>query len=121
MTTENFSCSFRIHAAELSYLIDKTRFSMSTEETRYYLNGIFFHKTPDGFLRAVATDGLRLAPAQVELSADVSDFPEVIISRKTIHEIRKLIDEVAEEITVSLSENQVRFVVASSVLVSRLI
>lgn len=121
MTTEDLPCSFSIHAAELSRLIDKTRFSMSTEETRYYLNGIFFHKTPDGFLRAVATDGLRLAQAQIELPAETPDLPEVIVSRKTIHEIRKLIDEVAEEITISLSENKIQFVVASSVLVSRLI
>lgn len=121
MTTEELPCTFKIHAAELSRLIDQTRFSMSTEETRYYLNGIFFHKTSDGFLRAVATDGLRLAQAQVELPAETATLPEVIISRKTIHEIRKLIDEVAEEIVISLSENQVRFVVDSSILVSRLI
>lgn len=121
MTTENFSCTFNIHAAELSYLIDKTRFSMSTEETRYYLNGIFFHKTTEGFLRAVATDGLRLAQAQVELPAGTEALPEIIISRKTIHEIRKLIDESAEEVGVSISENQVRFTVGSSVLISRLI
>jgi len=121
MTTENFSCSYRMHAAELSYLIDKTRFSMSTEETRYYLNGIFFHKTSDGFLRAVATDGLRLAQAQVELPPETEALPEIIISRKTIHELRKLIDEVAEEAVISISENQVRFVVGSSILISRLI
>lgn len=120
-TTEAFPCTFKIHAAELSRLIDKTRFSMSTEETRYYLNGIFFHKTEDGFLRAVATDGLRLAQAQVELPVETSNLPEVIISRKTIHEIRKLIDEAAEEVTISLSENQVQFVVGSSILISRLI
>jgi len=94
---------------------------MSTEETRYYLNGIFFHRTSDGFLRAVATDGLRLAQAQAQLPEETLELPEVIISRKTIHEIRKLIDDLAEEITVSLSENQVQFVVDSSILISRLI
>ena len=121
MTADNLSCTFTIHAEELSNLVDKTRFSMSTEETRYYLNGICFHGTPDGFLRAIATDGLRLAQAQCDLSPDASGIPQVIISRKTIHEVRKLIDGLAEEITVSLSENQVRFVVASSILISRLI
>jgi DNA polymerase-3 subunit beta len=121
MTMGELPSSLTIHAAELARLIDKTRFSMSTEETRYYLNGIFFHKTSDGFLRAVATDGLRLAQAQTELSHETLDVPEIIISRKTIHEIRKLIDNVAEDITLSLSENQVRFVVSSSILVSRLI
>lgn len=121
ITTNELPCTFTIHAAELSRLIDKTRFSMSFEETRYYLNGICFHGTPDGFLRAVATDGLRLAQAQVELPPEASKMPQVIISRKTIHEIRKLIDEKAEEVTLSLSENQVRFVVGSSILISRLI
>lgn len=121
MTTEDLPCTFTIHGAELSQLIDKTRFSMSTEETRYYLNGIFFHNTPDGFLRAVATDGLRLAQAQVDLPPKASTMPHVIVSRKTIQEIRKLIDEIAEEITLSLSENQVRFAVGTSVLISRLI
>ena len=121
MTTEDLPCTFKIHAAELSRLIDKTRFSMSTEETRYYLNGICFHGTPDGFLRAVATDGLRLAQAQAELPSEASTMPQVIISRKTIHEIRKLIDEIAEEVTISLSENQVRFVTGTSILISRLI
>ncbi len=121
MATENLPCTFKIHAGELSRLIDKTRFSMATEETRYYLNGIYFHKSPDGFLRAVATDGLRLAQAQVELPPEASSMPQVIISRKTIHEIRKLIDEVAEEVTVSLSENKIQFSVGTSFLISRLI
>ncbi|HUX80120.1 MAG TPA: DNA polymerase III subunit beta [Alphaproteobacteria bacterium] len=121
ITTNELPCTFKIHAGELSRLIDKTRFSMSFEETRYYLNGICFHATPDGFLRAIATDGLRLAQAQGELPPEASKMPQVIISRKTIHEIRKLIDELAEEVTISLSENQIRFVVASSILISRLI
>ncbi len=121
MTTEELPCTFKIHAAELSRLIDKTRFSMSTEETRYYLNGICFHATADGFLRAIATDGLRLAQAQSDLPPEAAKMPQVIISRKTIQEIRKLIDEIADDVTVSLSENQVRFVVGSSLLISRLI
>jgi DNA polymerase-3 subunit beta len=121
MATENLPCTFKIHGAELSRLIDKTRFSMATEETRYYLNGIYFHKSPNGFLRAVATDGLRLAQAQMELPPEASSMPQVIVSRKTIHEIRKLIDEVAEEVTISLSENKIQFSVGSSLLISRLI
>lgn len=121
MTTENLSCAFKLHAAELSQLIYKTRFSMSTEETRYYLNGICFHATVDGYLRAIATDGLRLAQAQIELPEEAKSMPQVIISRKTINEIRKLVEEAAEEVTLSFSENQVRFVVGNSVLISRLI
>jgi len=121
MTTENLPCTFTIHAGELSRLIDHTRFSMSSEETRYYLNGIYFHATQDGFLRAVATDGLRLAQAQVLLPSEASPMPGVIISRKTIYEIRKLIDEIAVDVTISLSNNQIQFGVGSSILISRLI
>ncbi len=121
MTTEDLPYTLKIHAGELSRLIDRTRFSMSTEETRYYLNGIYIHGTQQGCLRAVATDGLRLAQAEVELSPDIKDMPGVIISRKTVQEIRKLIDEVAEEVTISLSDKQVRFVIGSSVFISRLI
>jgi DNA polymerase-3 subunit beta len=121
MTTEDLPCTFAIHAGELSRLIDRTRFSMSTEETRYYLNGICFHSTPDGFLKAVATDGLRLAQAQISLPQEAGTMPQVIVSRKTIHEVRKLIDEVAEEVTISLSENQIRFGVGHCILISRLI
>lgn len=113
--------AFTLHAAELARLIDRTRFSMSTEETRYYLNGICFHPTDAGVLRAVATDGLRLAQAQVDLPPEAAQMPSVIISRKTITEIRKLIDEVAEDVRITLSETQVKFTVGSCVLVSRLI
>jgi len=121
MTTEELPCTFKIQTKEFSRLIDKTKFSMSSEETRYYLNGIYFHRTPDGFLRAVATDGLRLAQAQMTLPQDVSDLPSVIVSRKTIHEVRKLIDELDEEVTLALSEKQILFTVGSTLLISRLI
>jgi DNA polymerase III subunit beta len=121
MTTESLPCSFTLHAGELSRLIDHTRFSMSVEETRYYLNGIYFHGTADGLLRAVATDGLRLAQAQVPLPSEASSMPGVIISRKTVYEIRKLIDEIAVDVTLSLSANQIKFTVGSCILISRLI
>ncbi len=121
MTTEDLPCAFTIHAGEFARLIDKTRFSMSTEETRYYLNGIYFHQPMSGRLRAVATDGLRLAQAETELVTNVPNMPGIIISRKTIHEIRKLIDELAEDVSISLSDKQIRFSIGSSVLISRLI
>lgn len=117
----NMAVTFQLHAAELGRLIDKTRFAMATEETRYYLNGICLHTTQDGNLRAVATDGLRLAQAQMEKAEDIPAVPEMIISRKTIYEIRKLIEDVAENVTISCSDKQVRFEVGPSVLVSRLI
>ncbi len=121
MLEESHACTFKIPATEFSRLIDKTHFSMSTQETRYHLNGIFFHMTEDGFLKAVTTDGLRLATAQVALPSKISTMPQVIMARKTIQEIRKLIDGVTGDITIALSENQVRFDIGSSILISRLI
>ena len=118
---ENHVCTFKIPAPDFLRLIDKTHFSMSTQETRYHLNGIFFHTTEDGFLKAVTTDGLRLATAQVALPSKILMMPQVIMARKTIQEIRKLIDGVTGEITIALSDTQVRFDVGSSVLISRLI
>ena len=80
---------------ELRKLIDRTRFAISTEETRYYLNGIFLHALDDGAgrLRTVATDGHRLARVEVALPEGAAGMPPVIVPRKTIGELRKLIDE----------------------------
>ena len=87
--------SFQLQAEEAKNLIDRTRFAISTEETRYYLNGIYLHaKDSDGVkvLRAVATDGHRLARFEMPLPSGAEGIPGVIIPRKTINELRKLID-----------------------------
>ena len=116
--------SFSLSAAELKTLIDRTRFAISTEETRYYLNGIYLHAaTCDGVevLRAVATDGHRLARVEITLPDGASGMPGVIVPRKTVAEIRKLIDETDSEITVSLSETKLKFAFGDAVLTSKLI
>ena len=116
--------TFCLTAAELKALVDRTRFAISTEETRYYLNGIYLHAatTPGGeVLRAVATDGHRLARVEVTLPEGAAGMPGVIIPRKTVQEMRKLIDETEGEVTVSLSETKLRFAFADAVLTSKLI
>jgi DNA polymerase-3 subunit beta len=116
--------SFSLTAAELKALIDRTRFAISTEETRYYLNGIYLHAAtgPDGpVLRAVATDGHRLARAEVTLPAGAAGIPGIIIPRKTIAEIRKLIDETDGEVSIALSDTKLRFSFAEAELTSKLI
>ena len=116
--------SFTLAAAELKTLIDRTRFSISTEETRYYLNGIYLHAAigaAGDVLRAVATDGHRLARVDVTLPAGATGMPGVIIPRKTVAELRKLIDETDVEITVSLSETKLKFAFGDAVLTSKLI
>ncbi|MCC6103730.1 DNA polymerase III subunit beta [Acetobacter sp.] len=117
-------CRFKLNAGVLRSLIDRTRFAISTEETRYYLNGIFFHAADaDGIplLRAVATDGHRLARVETDLPEGAAEMPGVIIPRKTVAELRKLIDEAPEEIEVALSETRVQFTAGSIMLTSKLI
>lgn len=116
--------SFSIPAADLRALIDRTKFAMSTEETRYYLNGIYLHEADnDGVtvLRAVATDGHRLARFEMPLPEGAAGMPGVIIPRKAIGELRKLIDEAGDSIGISLSESKVRFSFDHIVLTSKLI
>ena len=118
------SASFAIPAADLRALIDRTRFAMSTEETRYYLNGIYLHEAENEgvkVLRAVATDGHRLARFEMPLPEGAENMPGVIIPRKAIGELRKLIDEAADTISINLSESKIRFAFDHVVMTSKLI
>ncbi len=124
MTDEGLSHNFELTADVLRRLFDRTRFAISTEETRYYLNGIHMHAVEDGgFLRAVATDGHRLARVETPLPEGAAGMPPIIVPRKTVAEIRKLIDDVDADQTVevALSNARIRFKVGRAVLRSRLI
>jgi DNA polymerase-3 subunit beta len=114
---------FDLPSETLKQIIDKTRFAISTEETRYYLNGIFFHVTDDGtpMLRAAATDGHRLARVTAPRPAGAEGMPDVIIPRKCIAELRKLLDEVDGTVQVSLSPSKIRFDLGTAILTSKLI
>jgi len=111
---------FNISAASLKALIEKTRFAISTEETRYYLNGIYLHEAMET-LRAVATDGHRLARAQAPLPDGAKGMPGVIVPRKTVLELAKLIEDQEGDIAVALSAAKVRFSFEGLVLTSKLI
>ncbi|VAV86720.1 DNA polymerase III beta subunit [hydrothermal vent metagenome] len=117
--------SFEAPAANLKRLIDKTRFAVSTEETRYYLNGIYLHVARDdedgAVLRGVATDGHRLARFDMAQPEGLEDMPGVIVPRKAVGELRKLVDEYEGDIKVCLSETKIRFTFADIVLTSKLI
>jgi DNA polymerase-3 subunit beta len=124
MSGGQFGHEFPLAAAELKSLIDRTRFAISTEETRYYLNGIYLHVAKNGevpVLRAVATDGHRLARVEILLPEGATGMPGVIVPRKTVMELRKLLDEVEESVTVALSETKIRFDFGDGVLSSKLI
>ncbi len=115
---------FELPAATLKQIIDKTRFAISTEETRYYLNGIFFHVSEDGglpVLKAAATDGHRLARVTVARPDGAEAMPDVIVPRKCIAELRKLLDEVDGSVGVSLSGSKIRFDLGQAILTSKLI
>lgn len=120
MTADGFTHSFVLKAPELIRLIDKTKFAISTEETRYYLNGIYIH-AQNGKLRAVATDGHRLALAEMDLPDGAEGLPGIIMPRKTIAEIRRLIDGSDADIAISISEAKVRFHFNSAIITSKLI
>ncbi|MBL4588772.1 MAG: DNA polymerase III subunit beta [Alphaproteobacteria bacterium] len=121
---DDLPVKFSIPAADLRDLIDRTKFAMSTEETRYYLNGIYLHaadKEGIQVLRAVATDGHRLAQFDMPLPEGAADMPGIIIPRKAVGEIRKLIDEAGDAISITLSENKLRFEFDHIVLTTKLI
>ncbi|MBV9840276.1 MAG: DNA polymerase III subunit beta [Sphingomonadaceae bacterium] len=111
---------FELPAATLKQIIDKTRFAISTEETRYYLNGIFLHVAGDE-LKAAATDGHRLARVTLEKPDGADGMPDIIVPRKCVGELRKLLDEVDGSVEVSLSATKIRFGLGSAVLTSKLI
>jgi DNA polymerase-3 subunit beta len=115
---------FCLKAADLKRLIDKTQFAISTEETRYYLNGIYLHtagtnKLPT--LRAVATDGHRLAQVELPLPEGAAGMAGIIIPRKTVGEVQRLIEDNEAEITLELSPGKIRFTFGDVVLTSKLI
>ena len=115
---------FTLAAADLKRLIDKTQFAISTEETRYYLNGIYLHTAGAGkglMLRAVATDGHRLAQFELAAPAGAEGMPGVIVPRKTVGEVQRLIDSGEGEVAVELSQSKIRFTLGSVVLTSKLI
>ena len=111
---------FELPAATLRQIIDKTRFAISSEETRYYLMGIFLHVVDDK-LKAAATDGHRLARITVPRPEGAEGMPDIIIPKKCVGELRKLLDEVEGTAEVSLSPTKIRFGLGSAVLTSKLI
>lgn len=124
MTAGDMPHRFTLASEELKRLIDKARFAISTEETRYYLNGIYLHvaDSEDGArLRAVATDGHRLAQVEQETPDGASGMPGIIIPRKTVGEVRKLIDEIEGNVQIALSDTKIRFSFGDAILTSKLI
>lgn len=124
MTSSEYSANFSAKAPDLRRLFDKSKFAISTEETRYYLNGVYMHvaQGENGqALRCVATDGHRLARVDMPLPQGAENMPGVIVPRKTVGELRKLLDDDEMKIAVSVSETKVRFATPDITLTSKVI
>ncbi len=120
----DFPHRFQLAAPDLKRLIDKTQFAISTEETRYYLNGIYIHAVETDsapLLRAVATDGHRLARVDAPAPKGAEAIPGVIVPRKAVAEIQKLLEDGAETVQVELSSAKIRLTIGGVVLTSKLI
>ncbi len=111
---------FELPAATLRQIIEKTRFAISSEETRYYLMGIFLHVVDDQ-LRAAATDGHRLARVTVPRPHGAEGMPDVIVPRKAVQELYRLLEELEGTVEISLSPTKIRFGLGSAILTSKLI
>ncbi len=124
MASGEYGSSFAAPAPVLRRLFDKSRFAISTEETRYYLNGVYMHvaEAEEGrVLRCVATDGHRLARIDTGLPDGAAEMPGVIVPRKAVGELRKLLEDDETEISVSVSETKVRFATPEITLTSKVI
>ncbi|HGG06698.1 MAG TPA: DNA polymerase III subunit beta [Aliiroseovarius sp.] len=124
MASSEYSANFSAPAPVLRRLFDKSKFAISTEETRYYLNGVYMHVSEsDGgkVLRCVATDGHRLARVDADLPDGAADMPGVIVPRKTVGELRKLLDDDDMIVAVSVSETKIRFATPDITLTSKVI
>lgn len=124
MASSEYSSNFSAKAPDLRRLFDKAKFAISTEETRYYLNGVYMHVSQGEsgkVLRCVATDGHRLARIDATLPDGAEGMPGVIVPRKTVGELRKLLDDDEATIAVSVSETKVRFATPAITLTSKVI
>jgi DNA polymerase III subunit beta len=124
MASSEYTTNFSAPAPVLRRLFDKAKFAISTEETRYYLNGVYMHVASAASgpsLRCVATDGHRLAQIDAPLPEGASGMPGVIVPRKTVGELRKLLDDDEAQIAVSVSETKVRFATPTIQLTSKVI
>lgn len=118
-----FDCKFIIPCAQLQKIIEKNRNTISQEDGRYHLNGIYFHAIPENNeLRATATDGHRLSSVKISLPEDAFNMPAIIIPRKTVFEILKiLVDSAEENITFEVSPVKIKLTIGDTIIISKLI
>ena len=104
-------------------LLNKTRISISNDDTRHYLNGIFIHLTEAqgrNFLTGVATDSHRLSSSSLEIN-NINDFNSIILPRKTVYQLCSLLSESNDKLSMQLSENKIKFTLGKMKLISKVI
>jgi len=128
MTTTDDGTDFTMSTADLRLILDKNKISIAQEDTRYYLGGIYFHHVPEtenasgvGQICGVATDGHRLSKVALIAPQNTTDMPDVIIPRKTVHELIKLLDDVQSDVEINVTETKIRFFSNTIQLTSKLI
>ena len=124
LTDENFSENqFTIKSKHLLKLLNKCKFSISNDETRHYLSGIYFHQTEfedKNYLTAVATDSHRMSISKVRLEKQI-DFEPIILPKKTIFQLCSLLDSYDGEVKISNIKSKIKFELSNSILISKLI
>tara|TARA_Y100000590_G_scaffold464851_1_gene635344 strand:+ start:2548 stop:3663 length:1116 start_codon:yes stop_codon:yes gene_type:complete len=131
LSSDNFPLSdedikqktFEITSQSLLKLLNKTKISISNDETRHYLNGIYLHKTNvenKSFLSGVATDSHRLSFSSLEIGAD-TDFVSVILPKKTIFQLISLLEQNTNTIKISNNKSKIKFEMDNGVLISKVI
>jgi len=121
---DNSGTNIILNSKILFKLIDKTKFAISNEETRYFLNGLYFNVTNDdnkNIVTLVGTDGHRLAKFSHEINEKIDQVSGVIIPKKTIYELSKLLSELDNDVNISISSNKIVFKVGDIIFISKLI
>ncbi len=121
---DNSGISIKINSRIFFKLIDKTKFAISNEETRYFLNGLYFNITKEenkSIVTLVGTDGHRLAKFSHNIEENIDQVSGVIIPKKTIYELSKLLSEIDQEVLISISSNKIVFTVGDIIFISKLI
>ena len=124
----NFSDDFESN--ELSFnkskflsLLNKTKISISNDDTRHYLNGIYLHLTESQnrtYLTGVATDSHRLSSSSLEIN-NIKDFSSLILPRKTVFQVCSLLSEISDQLTIQTSDNKIKFTLGKTKLISKVI
>ncbi len=124
LTDENFNDNeFSINSKNLLKLLNKCKFSISNDETRHYLSGIYFHQTEveeKNYLTAAATDSHRMSISKIRLDQKIS-FDPIILPKKTIFQLVSLLDNYDGEVKISNIKSKIKFELKNSILISKLI